>query len=60
MIYDIIMEYQKIINSLGDTRQQPSKFRTRNWVEENDKWGGTYNANSDIKSKTDKVKIMWL
>ena len=37
MIYDIIMEYQKIINSLGDTRQQPSKFRTRNWVEENDK-----------------------
>ena len=27
------MEYQKIINLLDDTTNQPSKFRTRNWVE---------------------------
>ena len=31
------MEYQKIKNLLDDTPNQPSKFRTRNWVEINDK-----------------------
>ena len=30
------MAYQKIINLLDDTTNQPSKFRTRNWVEIND------------------------
>ena len=29
------MKYQKIINLLDDTTSQPSKFRTRNWVEIN-------------------------
>ena len=29
------MKYQKIINLLGDTTSEPSKFRTRNWVEMN-------------------------
>ena len=27
------MEYQKIANLLDDTSNQPSKFRTKNWVE---------------------------
>ena len=27
------MEYQKIANLLGNTSNQPSKFRTKNWVE---------------------------
>ena len=27
------MEYQKIINLLDDTTNQPSKFRIRTWVE---------------------------
>ena len=27
------MEYQKIINLLDNTANQPSKFRTRNWTE---------------------------
>ena len=27
------MEYQKIANLIDDTSNQPSKFRTRNWVE---------------------------
>ena len=27
------MEYQKIVNLLGDTTNQPYKFRTRNQVE---------------------------
>ena len=48
------MEYQKIINLLNDTTSQPSKFRTRNWVEMNDQSEGTYNANSDIKIKIEK------
>ena len=30
------MEYQKIINLLDDTTNEPSKFRTRNWVEMNE------------------------
>ena len=27
------MEYQKIANLIDDTSNQPSKFRTKNWVE---------------------------
>ena len=27
------MEYQKIINLLDNTSNQPTKFRTKNWVE---------------------------
>ena len=30
------MEYQKIVNLLDNTPKQPSKFRTKNWVEIND------------------------
>ena len=29
------MEYQNLMNLLGDTRNQPSKFRTKYWVEIN-------------------------
>ena len=32
---NIIMEYQKIINLLNNTQNEPSKFRTRNWVKIN-------------------------
>ena len=31
------MEYQKIANLIDDTSNQPSKFKTRNWVEINDR-----------------------
>ena len=44
------MEYQKIANLLNDASNQPSKFRTRNWVEINDESKGTYTSN-DIKFK---------
>ena len=37
------MEYQKIINLLDDTTNQPSKFITKNWVEINDELRGAYN-----------------
>ena len=46
------MEYQKIINLLDDTTNQPSEFRTRNWVEINVESRGTYNESSQIKFKT--------
>ena len=47
----IKMEYQKIRNLLDNASNQPSKFRTRNWVEINDEPRGTYTGNN-IKFKT--------
>ena len=35
---------------------QPSKFKTKNWVEVNDESRGTYNVNSQIKFKTAMLK----
>ena len=43
------MEYQKIINLLDNTPNQPSKVRAKNWNKMNDYSCGTYNANSPIK-----------
>ena len=51
------MEYQKIANLIDDnTLNQPSKFRTRNWIEINDESRGAYNVNSEIKFKTTMLK----
>ena len=51
------MEYQKIANLIDDnTINQPSTFRTRNWVEINDESRRAYNANSQIKFKTTMLK----
>ena len=36
------MEYQKIINLLDNKSNQPSKFRTKNWVEINEDRNGVY------------------
>ena len=44
------MGHQKIINLLDDTTYEPSKFRTRNCVDINDKSKGRYD-NSYIKFK---------
>ena len=51
------MEYQKIAN-LQDNRasNQPSKFRTKNWVEINDVSREEYTAGSDIKFKTTMLR----
>ena len=46
------MEYQKIIKLLDNKPNQPTQFRTKNWVKINDDSGGTYNTNSHIKFKT--------
>ena len=50
------MEYQKIANLFDNeaaltASSQPSKFRTRSWVEINDESRGIYTG-SDIKFKT--------
>ena len=50
------MEYQKINYKLDNTSNQPSKFRTKNWVQINDESRGTYNVNSQIKFKTTILK----
>ena len=50
------MEYQKIINLLDDIMNQPSKFRTRNWIEINDESRGICNINGDIKYKTSMIR----
>ena len=51
------MEYQKIANLIdNDASNQPSKFRTRNWVEINDESRGAYNVNSQVKFKTTMLK----
>ena len=49
------MEYQKIANLLENVSNQPSKFRTRDWVEINDESKGTYTGNS-IKFKTTMLR----
>ena len=39
-----------------NTPNQPSKFRTRNWIEINDESRGAYNVSSQIKFKTTMLK----
>ena len=46
------MEYQKTANLIDGVSNQPSKFRTKSWVEINVESRGTYNVNSQIKFKT--------
>ena len=48
------MEYQKIMKLLDDTTNQPSKFRTRDWVEINDESKVRYD-NSNIRFKTSLI-----
>ena len=49
------MEYQKIASCLESTSDNPSKFKTRNWVEINDESRGNY-ANNDIRFKTTMLR----
>ena len=49
------MEYQKIANLLDNASNQPSKFKTKNWVEINDELRGTYTGN-EIKFKATTLR----
>ena len=47
------MEYRKIINLLDNALNQPSEFKTKNWIEINDASRGTYEeGNQIIRFKT--------
>ena len=46
------MEYQKIIVLLDNTPNEPSKIRTKNWVEINDESRGKYKIGSQIRFNT--------
>ena len=46
------MEYQKIANLLDNKSNQPSEFRTGNWVEINYEMRGEYSPNKQIRFKT--------
>ena len=50
------MEYQKIANLIDVASNQPSIFKTKNWVELKNESRGTYNVNSQIKIKTTMLK----
>ena len=50
------MDYKKKTNFLDNALDQPSKFRTKNWVEINDESRGGYTTGSDIKFKTTMLK----
>ena len=55
------MEYQKIANLLDNevalsASNQPSKFRTKHWVEINNESRGGYTTGSDIKFKTTMLR----
>ena len=41
---------------LDNTANQPSKFRTKNWVQVNDASRGTYNVNSPIKFNSSMLR----
>ena len=51
------MDYQEIRKLLENTRNQTNKFRTKHWVEVNEKSREAYNVNSQIKFKTIGVKL---
>ena len=50
------MEYQKIANFLNDESNNPSKFKTRNWVEINDERRGAYSPNKQMIFKAVMLK----
>ena len=50
------MEYQKIAKLLNDESNEPSKFRTKNWVELDDDIRGEYSPNKEIRFKTSMLR----
>ena len=50
------MQYQKIVNLLDNTSNQPSTFRTKTQVEINDESRGTYSVNRQTNFKTSMLR----
>ena len=55
-LYISRMEYQIIVNLLDNTSDQPSKFRTKNWIGINDESRQWYNVDSETRFKTTMSK----
>ena len=53
------MEFQEIKALLGNTKNEPSKVRTKNWVEISYESRGRYKASNQIKSKTSMIRLNW-
>ena len=51
------MEHQKLINLLGNKTTQPSKFRTKKWVEINNESCGEYCAVSQFRFKPTMLRL---
>ena len=51
-----IQKTGEVINLLDNINHQPSRFRTKIWVEKNYESRGTYNASKQIKFKTTIIK----
>ena len=52
----ILLEYQKTVSVLDNTPNQPSKFKTKSWIEKNDGSYGVHNTGSPIKFKTSMLR----
>ena len=52
----MIIEYQKRTNLLDNTPNQPSKFKTKNWVEKNSESRRSYNEDNQIIFKTSMLR----
>ena len=50
------MEYQKVINLLGNMPDQIPRFVTKKWVEIYDESGGTYNTNKGVRFKIRQLR----
>ena len=50
------MEYQKVINLLGNIFDKVPRFITKKWIEVFDHSGGTYNTNKQIRIKTPMLR----
>ena len=50
------MKYQKVLDLLDDTTNQPSKIWTSNWLETNAESRGRYNVSNKIKFKTSMIR----
>ena len=52
----IIIEYQKIINLLGNTPNQSYKLKTKDWIEINDELRETYDKDNQIRFKASMLR----
>ena len=50
------MKFQKMISLLDNTPNQPTKFRTKKWVELIGDTRGRYNTNKQIRLKTSMLR----